>query len=218
MKIEFAKESSTVGFFAKRNSGKSLLIRWLIQHHKSQWKTIFVVSGSESVNKFYSTFIDSNKIFHKYDERWATSLMDKMAKINEGKNKDSPDFTRILLILDDIACDVNCHTSKSLEQLWAKARHYGIGVWISLQYPYMIPPIMRSNMDYLCIGQLNSKSIKIVTEEFAHGKIETKQFLEMLYRCTSDFKFLIIKNTSAKSSDLNEIYGCLKTPENFIKL
>lgn len=217
MEIQF-KESPTIGFFAKRNSGKSLLIRWLIDQYKTQWKTIFVVSGSEKVNKFYSKFIDEKKIFYKYEEKWATNLMDKMAKLNEGKNKDSPDFSRILLVLDDIACDVNSHSSGSLEQLWSKGRHYGITIFISLQYPYMISPLMRSNMDYVCVGQLNSQSVKIVTEEFAHGKIETKEFLEMLYRCTADFKFLIIKNTSAKSSDLNEIYGCLKTPESFVKL
>lgn len=218
MEINF-KESPTCGFFAKRNSGKSLLIRYIIHQQRHEFKTIFVVSGSEEVNAFYEKFVDKKNIFHKYEEKWAKALMDKMAKINKGKDKNDPDFTRILLVLDDIACDVNSHSSGSLEKLWAKGRHFGITVFISIQYPHMISPLMRSNMDYACIGQLNSQSIEIVTKEFAHGKIDTKEFLEMLHRCTSDFKFLIIKNTSVKNtSNMDEIYGCLKTPENFVKL
>ena len=50
------------------------------------------------------------------------------------------------------------------------------------------------------------------------GNISKKIYINMYYRNTADFGFLIINNNCASSNDnLNEIYGNLKVPENFIK-
>ena len=54
--------------------------------------------------------------------------------------------------------------------------------------------------------------------EFLMGDLSKQEFLKMYYKNTENFSFLIINNNcSSSNSNLNEIYGNIKTPEKFIK-
>jgi hypothetical protein len=49
------------------------------------------------------------------------------------------------------------------------------------------------------------------------GNIEKHEFIQLYNRSTQDYGFLVINNTSIKeSSDLNQIYGIIKTPEEYV--
>ena len=50
------------------------------------------------------------------------------------------------------------------------------------------------------------------------GEITRKDFLKMYYDSTNNYKFLLINNNSSSdNSNLDEIYGTLKVPEQYIK-
>jgi hypothetical protein len=50
------------------------------------------------------------------------------------------------------------------------------------------------------------------------GDITKKEFLKMYYNSTNDYKFLLINNNSSSdNSALDEIYGVLKCPIEYIK-
>ena len=208
--------NKTICLCAKRNSGKSQLLRYLVLQQRSLFKTIFLISPTEEINSFYSDVVKKENIFSKYNEDWIEKLMIQMAKTNANKNEE--ESSQILLILDDVCSDTNFHQSKTFKKLFTRGRHLKIGIIITAQYPYHIPPICRSNCDFILCSQLNRQGIEILTSEFLMGKITKSEFIEMYYRNTADFGFLVINNNCASSNEnLDLIYGNLKVPEKFIK-
>ena len=139
-----------------------------------------------------------------------------MTEINS--NKSDEQASHVLLILDDCCSDTNFHQSKSFKKLCTQGRHIKISVIITCQYIYQVPPVARNNSDFILCSQMNTQGLDLLTSEFLMGNISKKDFIQMYYKNTADFGFLIINNNCASSNDnLDEIYGNLKVPENFIK-
>lgn len=214
--IEFNVLNKTICLCAKRNSGKSQLLRYILLKNKHLFKKVFCICPTEHINKFYEDVIPKENIFDEYSEAWIQQLMKKLGDVNSGKT--DKEAYHVLLILDDIAADHNLHASKTFKQLFTKGRHYKISLIITAQYPYMIGPIARVNCDYICVGQLNTQGLDILTTEFLSGSLTKQDFMKMYYKCTNDYKFLLINNNSTKSNDdINSFYGVLKVPPEYVK-
>ena len=145
--MEFEIKNKIICFCAKRNSGKSQLLRYLVNCSKDLFSKIFVICPTESVNHFYKDLVPAQNIFAQYKEEWVESLIAKMTDINSSKNDN--DAKHILLILDDCCSDTKFHTSKTLKQLATRGRHIKIAVMITCQYIYQIPPVIRNNIIYI---------------------------------------------------------------------
>ena len=107
----FTMQNKAVVIIAKRNSGKSFLLKSLLQYSIKikEFHKMYCISPTEKINKFYSDIIPQNCIFDSYSEEWILSLIDKMSKINGGKTQQSQNPINCLLILDDCTSDVNMH-------------------------------------------------------------------------------------------------------------
>jgi len=214
--MEFEIKNKIICFCAKRNSGKSQLLRYLVNCSKDLFSKIFVICPTESVNHFYKDLVPAQNIFAQYKEEWVESLIAKMTDINSGKNDN--DAKHILLILDDCCSDTKFHTSKTLKLLATRGRHIKIAVMITCQYIYQIPPVIRNNCDYIYVGQMNQQGLKLLTDEFLMGNIDKKQFVDLYHSNTNDYNFLVINNNSTSdNNDIKQIYGRIKTPDNHIK-
>ena len=78
--------------------------------------------------------------------------------------------------------------------------------------------VARNNSDFILCSQMNTQGLDLLTSEFLMGNITKKDFIQMYYRNTADFGFLIINNNCTSSNEnLDEIYGNLKVPPNYIK-
>ena len=211
--MNFTIVNKTVSLCAKRNSGKSELLRYLVRANHNKFKKIFVICPTEKINNFYKNIVPANCVYEEWDDDWIEDLIDNLSKVNAGKTNSNANH--ILLILDDCCSDTNFHSSGSFKKLFTRGRHLFISIIITTQYIKHIPPIARSNSDFICVGQLNNQNVELLAEEYLMGSIEKKAFLEMYHRCTKDYSFLLINNNSVKDdSDLNSIYGVLKCPEN----
>jgi hypothetical protein len=200
----------------KRESGKSQLLRYIISNNLSKFKAVFLFCPTERINNFYKGLIKEHNIFDEYNEMWIEDLMNKMIEANAGK-KDN-DASHVLLILDDCGSDTQFSKSKTFKQIATRGRHLKISVIMTAQYLYQLPPIARSNCDYIACGQMNRQALEILTQEFWMGTISKKDFVCMFHNCTNDYKFLLINNNTAKdNSDVDEIYGILSVPKNEIK-
>ena len=211
---------STIGICAKRGSGKSELVKYLLQSYYKEFDKIVIISATENINKFYQQmpFIDPKFIYDKYDESFVNGLMKAMARKNEGLKKGNKNMKHVLLILDDICSSFNTHSSQSLEKLFTTGRHYGISVVIVQQYICSIPPIVRNNCDYICVSQMNKQGLDLLSTQYLFGNIEAKEFKQLYLKSTSNYGFMIICSKCAKSNnDLNEIYGVIRVPAEFIK-
>lgn len=209
--MEFSIINKTITLVGKRCSGKSYMLKHILQYEADNFAKIFCICPTELVNHFYSDIIPSNCIYETYDEEWADKLITKLTIAN--CNKKPEEQKKVLLILDDLIADINIHQSKTLRIMYSRGRHIGLSVILTTQYLNSLSPLIRNNSDYVFVGQQNRASVELLQQQFQSGDINKKEFMDMYYRCTTDFNFLIINCNSVKDTDLNSIYGVIKTPE-----
>ena len=145
----FSTCNHTTGIVAKRCSGKSILLKYLVESERHKLNKIFVICPTEKINRFYSDIVDDECIFDSYDEKWVNKLIDKMTQINS--NKPAKERKNILLILDDLVSDTNFHQSPSFKKIIIRGRHINIAIILTFQYLNLIPPTARSNLDTLFV-------------------------------------------------------------------
>jgi hypothetical protein len=197
MSIEIELVDKTVSFTGKRCSGKSVLLRYIVDSCKDKFHKVYIVCPTEQINHFYGSMVEENCIFSEWNESWCETLITKMTEANKGKDKNNR--KHVLLILDDCFSDFNFHESKALKKLYTRGRHINIGVVTTTQYLNSLPPVCRNNCDYLS------------------GSIDKPEFVKLYNRSTRDFGFLVINNNSIKENDdLNQIYGIIRCPDEYV--
>lgn len=217
--MDFDIVDKAICISAKRASGKSELVKYIITQHSTDFSKIIVISGTEKVNQFYSKIhcINPKFIYDKYDSSFIEALIKNMEKVNQGKTKKDKEFKRVLLVMDDVFSSFNAHTENSFEKIFTIGRHLGITIIALTQYLMMIPPRCRVNCDWILVSQMNQQSLDILASEFRYGDIDVNEFKKMFLKNTSNYGFLLINANSAKdNSDLNGIYGCIRTPKEFV--
>ena len=162
-------------FVAKRNSGKSQLIKYIVSLYGHLFIK-FLLNVHLKQYKFYCQFMNPENIFNDYSEIWIEQLMTRLIKINVGK-KDN-ESAHILLILDDCVSDVNFHSDKAFQKIFTRGRRMKISLMITTQYPYLIPPVARINCDYILCGQMNKQGLKVMADEFLMVDISPKEFFK----------------------------------------
>ena len=177
--IDFDIYNNIVCLVAKRKSGKSQLLRYIVSKNKHKFDKMFLICPTQAINDFYEEdLFKKENIFENYSDNWVTALMKKMGEINAKKTNDK-ECKHVLLVLDDVCSDTDFHHSKTLKQLATKGRHYKITLFITCQYLYHVPPIFRSNVDWMLVGQINSQGLDILTSEFIAGEITKQEFITM---------------------------------------
>ena len=210
----FCIVNKCIGFFARRNSGKSFLLRYLFSNERHSLDKVFCICPTESINRFYSDLIPDECIFDKYDDEWVGKLIERLTEYHKKNKKYST-----LLILDDCISDASrFQNSPNLEKVLTRGRHIGLGVMITTQHVTGIPPIVRNNLDWIFCGQMNRHSVEILCDEFLAGDLDKTEFIKLYNKSTRDYSFFVINASSVEdNSDLNQIYGTIKTPSQYVK-
>ena len=79
-KIDFKLENNVVCICARRGSGKSELLKYLVSIEPRKFHKIWVICPT--ANGFYNTFIDDKCIFSEYSSDLVQQIYDKCTKIN----------------------------------------------------------------------------------------------------------------------------------------
>ena len=138
----FSILNRTTALLAKRNSGKSCLLKYITNAEQHKFNKIYVICPTEKINHFYSDIVSDECIFDNYNETWVNKLIDKMTELNA--NKKPNERKNVLLILDDIVSDHNFHQSPTLKKLFIRGRHINIAIILTFQYLNLIPPVARN--------------------------------------------------------------------------
>lgn len=214
MSLEFKKfnlkdieNHSSICVIAKRNSGKSWLVRDIL-YCKRDIPVVIVIAPTDKLNGFYDKFIPSIFIYYEY----STDILSKIFKRQEmlisknkarKKNNQKLIDTRLLLVMDD------CLASKSL---WAKdqniyellqnGRHYHITYILTMQYSLGIQPELRSNFDFIFL--LNEDFItnqKRLYEHYA-GMFKNFDTFKNVFVTITDNYGVMVLNSAKKSKHL----------------
>ena len=214
MTIELNICNKTISVVAKRNSGKSILIRYLVEQQKTNFAKIFVICPTESINHFYNKITQEDCIFDEWKEDWAEILIETMTKTNA--NKSLNERKNVLITLDDCMSDINFNHSKSLKKIYTRGRHFNLSIIATCQYLNTLPKICRSNCYTLISGQMNLCSVEMLASEYC-SNLSKKEFITLFNKTTKDYGFLVINNNSVKdNANLNSIYGQIKTPSQYL--
>ena len=141
--------------------------------------------------------------------------MRKMAEVNKDKNENTA--SHVLLVLDDMIADLNFAKSKTIKQLLVRGRHLFISIIITSQYLNSISPLVRSNMDFIAVSQLNAQGLSLLIDNFHMGDITRDQFKKLYFKSTTNYGFFLINTSCSQTNEIDEIYGRISTPEEYVK-
>ena len=213
MPINIDIVDKAISIVAKRNSGKSYLLRYLVKKQSHKFNKIFVICPTDSINSFYSTITDKSCIFNEFNENWANQLIEQLMQVNSDKNLEKK---RVLLILDDCMSDINFCKSKAMKTIYSRGRHFFLTIISASQYLKNLSPLCRSNSDYIFCCQCNRASIDILIHEFCCN-LSNKELIELYQKTVINYGFLVINNNSIKDNDnINNMYGRICTPNEFL--
>ena len=208
--------NKTILAVGKRRSGKSELVRYLVKNELRDFKKVFVFSPTEAVHKFYGDFVNENCIYHTYEDGLIDKMIEKLSIVNANKTKHNA--SHVLIILDDLINDIDFHHANGLKKLFSRGRHIFITTIVISQYIYAVPPIVRTNADYIFAGQQNKRSVEIMTDEFLSPNMEKEEFVKMYANATKNYGFLVINQNSISDLDnVNEMYGIVQVPKETLK-
>ena len=214
--LEFKKFScndidnhSSICIIAKRNSGKSWLVRDIV-YSKRDIPVVIVIAPTDKLNGFYDKFIPSVFIYYEYSSCILDNIFRRQEKIISSNKKrkklnKKPIDSRLLLIMDD------CLASKSL---WAKdkniyellqnGRHYHITYILTMQYSLGIQPELRSNFDFIFL--LNEDFINNQKRLYEHyaGMFDNFDTFKNVFITMTDNYGIMVLNSQKKSKMLSD--------------
>ena len=193
----------------RRDTGKSFLIRDLL-YHQRDIPVGTVVSGTEQLNQFFSSHVPPVLIHNKFNKGiLANVLMRQKQVVKQFKTqmemyKKSSLDPRAFLILDDCMYDKGWPSDELIRIVFMNGRHYKLLSLWSLQYSIGIPPVLRTNIDYVFIlREPVTSNRKRLYENYAGMFPTFESFCQVMDQCTENYECLVIDNNS-KSNKLGD--------------
>jgi len=189
-------------FVGRTNSGKTHLltyIAWLMQHH-------FDAAFGFCPTIFASNISFVRRRFAKFDKRMLTTIMEYQAKQVEQGTAEN-----VLLVFDDIIGEDSVKTYGSLlGKLFTCSRHYKITIFITTQYLYKVPPVLRENCKFVFIcSSDNPTDRKRIHDEFCRG--DKRNFDKWLDVCSEPGYSSLVIDCYAK--DVKNAYMKITPPK-----
>ena len=148
------KYDSVVVLLGKRNTGKSFLTKDILYNHKDI-PLGTIISPTESANQFFTPLSPEFFIHEEYTQGLVDRVVKRQKKAVDQWQKDKFVDPRAFLVFDDCMYENSWKTDKNVRLLFMNGRHYKMLFLITMQFPLGIPPILRSNVDFVFILREN---------------------------------------------------------------
>lgn len=200
----------TIVFIGRRDVGKSFLVRDLLFHHQDI-PIGLVVSGTEASNGFYGKIVPKMFIHNEYNTVLIENILKRQKLVIKQMTRDMELYRktsidpRAFVILDDCLFDDKWARDKMMRYLFLNGRHAKVMLIITMQYPLGIPPILRTNIDYVFIlREPYLSNRERIWKNYASMFPTLESFCSILDQCTNNYECLVIHN-NAKSNKIQEM-------------
>ncbi len=211
--LDMIPSGSTILIVAKRNSGKSVLARAIMDHFK-KIPIHIVISPTDELNHEYSSFVPESFVYSKYNPKILQKIFFRQKKIMQKAEVDSHVDPRLLLIMDDCASDKNLwKKDQLLSRVLLAGRHSKI-TYITLLQDSMVANIeMRANFDFIFLLANDSyNEIKRLYYAFA-GMFKTFElFKDVFTTLTKSYGCMVIIKTQHANKELYDKVMYYKAP------
>ena len=208
----------------KRDTGKSFLVRDLLYYHQ-EIPIGTVISGTEEGNGFYGSMIPKLFIHNEYNTAIIENILKRQKSVLKQVKKEIETYKktsidpRAFVILDDCLFDSSWSRDKMMRLLFMNGRHWKIMLIITMQYPLGVPPILRTNIDYVFILRENYiANRKRIYENYAGMFPTFESFCQVMDQCTENYECLVINNNSKSNKLQDQVYWYKADSHNQFKL
>ena len=199
----------TCVFIAKKNTGKTTLIKDILYHQRKIPMGV-VMSGTEESNEHYQQFIPDSFIYGQFEPKVIEKIIThQQGVIKRLKTEEKEDFKNpnnsVFVVLDDCMFDTKWTRDTNMRSVFMNGRHYRIFFMLAMQYCMDLPPPLRANIDYLFILKENIIQNREKIYKNFFGIFPTfDAFNEVLNQCTQNYECLVLDNssTSGKIEDV----------------
>lgn len=218
-----AKGPSIV-LIGKRDTGKTFLVRDLLYHHQ-EIPIGTVISGTEEGNGFYGKLVPKLFIHNEYNTVIIENVLKRQKMVLKQIKKEKVTYKkstidpRAFVILDDCLYDDSWARDKMMRLLFMNGRHWKIMLVITMQYPLGVPPILRTNIDYVFILRENYiANRKRIYDNYAGMFPTFDAFCEVMDQCTENYECLVINNNSKSNKLYDQVFWYKADPHKDFRL
>lgn len=187
---------SKITIIGKPSSGKSVLIKALLNAKKHLIPVGTVISGSEDTNKFYSKMFPSLFVHEKFKIQIIEAVQ-KRQKLA----KDNLNNSWAVLVMDDCMDDVKIFNDPIMIGLIKNSRHWNLLSIFANQYVFDFKPVIRSNIDGVFIfREPNITNREKIWKNFASIIPTFNLFCKIMDEITTDHTCLYINNQSTSNN------------------
>lgn len=199
----------------KRHSGKGFFMKHLIYKLREQYAIIVVFSGSEAEDPFYKKFVAPCFVYETFDtdglRRVVSAQRERVKALGINKR------TNMALILDDLM-DEDISKNKEIKQLFFQGRHWGVSLYLCLQYAISISPAMRTNTDFVFLFNEPIASNRANLYKHYVGICGSlKEFETLFKQLTQNFQVMVVRLSRIESDtiDANIFWYKAKKTDSF---
>ncbi|ASH98903.1 putative A32-like virion packaging ATPase [Common midwife toad virus] len=178
----------------KPGSGKSTLIKALLDSKRHIIPCAVVISGSEEANGFYKGVVPDLFIYHQF----SPSIIDRIhrrqvkAKAEMGSKK-----SWLLVVIDDCMDNAKMFNDKEVRALFKNGRHWNVLVVIANQYVMDLAPDLRSSVDGVFLFRENNVTYRDKTYANFASVVPKKLYPAVMETVCQNYRCMFIDNTKA---------------------
>lgn len=193
--------ASTILITASRRSGKTYYAKYLVKKIKKLYSLIICFTNTKNSGQ-WNSILNEDNIIDGYDPEIIQMVYDRNKIL---KNKAPKANRNVLIIFDDVIDNKKIKNDETVESLFIRGRHDGIGVIFITQKLTRVSPTIRENSDIIIVPiQKSRKALEALAEEY--GIVNNgKDFINLINSYTKDYHVFVIRNDK-NSNDPIEIY------------
>lgn len=194
------KHDSVVALIGMRNTGKSFLVKDLLEHQPNLPATAgTVISGANDVRQEYS--IPNFDIHDEYSPLIISNVLNRQKLMAD--QSISTEDRHAVLVLDDCIYDNEWVRDTNIRDLFINRRHNNTLFIITMLYGMCIPPPLNKNIDYVFILRESIISNRRRLYEYYAGGVfpDFDLFCKAMNQyAAEEFVCLVIDNTTSSTN------------------
>lgn len=170
--------NGTTSIYGRRRSGKSELLKWLIDGSVKPDIPWWWVFSKTKHNSFWSANVPDRYIIGEFDGSWLNRIKERQVRALDAYTSGKIENPRAGIIIDDYN-GKDIRYNSDLEDFYYTGRHFAVPTFFNAQYLKLTPPAIRSNTELAIVFNTDYKdSIDDYRKDFA-GKLPTDEWLNM---------------------------------------